>query len=574
MTKIKHQHQLITTQNAANEADRRVQDWISAHAGPNKPQAKKAVTTQGKYSNYSQHDLMLGSTTMELRALSRKSSIYTVHYQPEAMTSHYTAHALVIFPHDIAGSGALSITVHQPDDWSGHTPPWTNEFADPAEALAQILQRVKEQDHQQGRRRRNNRNIPTFQSLQEARKVYGPLVLFTPKGDKDPGFSAFMQEYRSCANIFSITESDQLNLSSEVPDESLRQWLSAKAVLVKESFDPVNADHPLTGFDELDLLRPILQSLQVGQSQAIQDMAHRSIIDAFKDLVAEYHALQEITDELQKQDPERFQTAAFKLLMEGVAEPTSTKDVQDGEAEANAARATQRISTLEDQLKEEQAKNEQAEGHLKELQAQVQAYEQYMDSNATAETPQNNPKTNPKTSPDTKSDSNPDSNPDTNPENSQDQETPPSRDDAVMEAITQPGRFPNLRFLNTTAKTLSEYGRARPKGQEIIDALDAIDSLAQIYTHSDNGNIGSWKEYFNLPGWTYANSESETTMGKFPGSRTFRDHENNRHIVVQRHLTYRGSNSGLQIFFDADTESGPFIIAYIGEHLPYASNRS
>ena len=556
MTRIKQYSQLIATQAAANEAERRVQDWMAAHTGPNQAKAKKFLTTKGGYTTYDEDGLLIETATIGQNPTFRRCGAYSIDYQPQSILTRYTAHALIIFPHEDMGSGAISLTVHQPDDWGDETPPWLELWNDPTDAIREIISKTTEQDNQQLRRRRLNRNDPSFENLQQARQIYGPVVFITPKGNHDTGFSTLMQEHRGSANIVVITETDQLNMSGDVPDNSLREWLNAKAVLVKDSYDIAPNDHPLTSFDHPDALKLILESIRNNRAHSVQDMAQRAIIRAFMEIMNEYQGLQNIMDEAGKNNPGHLRDAALKLLTQDISNRQEETDApqekgpQDPDSEAQSSRAQQRISTLEDQLTEEQSRNGDMENQIKELQTQVQAYEQYIEQdnsnhNSTQEQ-----------------------------QEQEEQQTAQSREETVMEAITQPGRFPHLRFLNTTGRGLSDYGKARPKGEEIITALDTIDSLAQIYLESNNGNVGSWKEYFNLPGWTYANSESDSTMGKYPKSRTFQDHEKNRQREVQRHLTYRGSNSGLQIFFDSDGEDEAFIVAYIGEHLPYASKRT
>ena len=468
----------------------------------------------------------------------------------------YSAHALVIFPHDVLGNGAISVTVHQPDDWTTETPPWAPLWKDPTNALGDIITKTTEQELRQQRRRKPNSKEPAFQTLQEARQVYGPLLFMTPNGHRDTEFAALLQDHKTATSVVTITEADQLSMSAEIPDEALREWLSAKAVLIKDSYESVPDNHPIISFTHPEVLRPILESLRDHRAQIVQDMAQRSIIRAFLELLNEYHSLQELTEETRKSNPDQFRNAAVTLLVKdvntlnGQGADTQAKGPTT-ESDAQASRAIQRISTLEDQLKEEQTKNEGMEHQLEELQSQVKAYEEYMATGENKDAP--------------------------HPEDLQDQnddQNAQTRENIVMEAITQPGRFPHIRFLNTTGRSLSGYGRARPTGQDIIGALDAINSLAELYFNSENGSIGSWAQYFNLPGWTYANSESDTTMGRFPKSRTFQDHEQNRQRQIQRHLTYRGSNSGLQIFFDTDGEEQTFVVAYIGEHLPYSSNHS
>lgn len=147
-----------------------------------------------------------------------------------------------------------------------------------------------------------------------------------------------------------------------------------------------------------------------------------------------------------------------------------------------------------------------------------------------------------------------------------------SRHDEVLEAITDADQMPNLRFL-TNSDQISSYGKARPAANEIINALTAINTLATAWR--ENSETGQWSSYFDhLNGWRYRSDESQTTMAKYGQKRSFSDQEMNRHLTVTRHLTYTGSRAGFQIFFEADPDTDKFIIGYMGEHLPYASENS
>ena len=196
----------------------------------------------------------------------------------------------------------------------------------------------------------------------------------------------------------------------------------------------------------------------------------------------------------------------------------------------------QRIYRLEDQLQE-------ARKQVADLHTQLAAYEQ---------------------------------NPTAGPEAEQTPERlPANRHEAVLEAATDARRLPHLRFLTNADRDLPNYGKPRPSAEEIISALTAINDLADAWIKSPDGSTGPWVNFFrDIKGWQYRPDETETTMALYGEKRSFSDQDLGRHVTVTRHLTHTGSRSGFQIFFDADPDTGKFIVAYLGAHLPYASENS
>ena len=545
MTTVTQESRLLRSTAAATEAERRLQDWAASHAGKNREKAKKTISIEGKGipPEYSQEDLTITTTRAHEKMYTRRCTGYSIHYLPKRhgrKPQAYVAYAVIIFPHGESGPGAASITVHKPgSDWEDVTPPWLDVWEDPTNPLEEIFQAITQQDIRQRRKgRRENSNFP-YQDLSEARQSSSPMVLITPKGNRDQDFAKLPQLYRDSVSMYLLSETAQLAMSAEIPDGSLRQWLNAKAAIVKDCMQPVPNDHPLHMFEERDAIKEVLDRIDREYSTNLHDMAHRAIIETLLDTINDCSSIQNLLDEAGRRDPLSIHEATLRIL-----EDAQEDSPQDTETDDRAAlQAQQRISTLEDQLQQEKDRSAGLEEHAARLQTQVDGYQQFMQLESQ---PNEHPNS----------------------------ETPKTRDDAVMEAITTPGKFPHLRFLNTATKTLPAYGKPKPGGEEIISALENINDLAALYLRSHNGSVGPWKDHLNLPGWAYANDESETTMGKHLRSRTFRDQDKDRQIVVGRHLTYRGAKSGLQIFFDTDGEAEPFIIAYIGEHLPYASERT
>lgn len=153
-------------------------------------------------------------------------------------------------------------------------------------------------------------------------------------------------------------------------------------------------------------------------------------------------------------------------------------------------------------------------------------------------------------------------------------ETPYQRQMAVSDAVTRPGEYENLTFLENALEPLGDYAGPRPRSEEIIAALSTLNALAQAYRNTPNRKVGSWNNYFlNLPGWKYAPQESDSTMSQFGDRRRFRNGNAGSRVPMTRHLTYTGSHSGLQIYFAPGENGGPWAVGYIGEHLPYAGEK-
>ena len=552
MNTVFQKSRLIMSQRATDSAHRAIQHWVASHAGPAAEKAQRAISPQGTDCTYQDDLLHIETAKTPNEDLPSQSAIYSVHYSPDSLSSSYAAYALIIHPTETDHSpGVISVTIHEPHFWGANIPPWAGEDTQPRDQINLIFDQAQQQDNQQHRRRRRS-NQPTaqFKTIQMAREAYGPVILLTPKGERDREISTLVQQYADSINITAISEAQQLSMTEEIPDNWLRQWLSANAVLVKDCYEAVNQHHPFTSIDTPQELQTLLETYHEDWQQTTDLIAHRGIMHGYlitlKQSNRNLELLRLLRDTVRNQtqpSPDSITSDTDPSQESAQVTPWETMVPHD---DTPLLQAQQRVSTLEDQLKEEQQTSQELQQQVKDLQTQVDAYTQYIAQNGTEDSPKDYA----------------------------DPESRQSRNDIVLEAVTTPGRFPNLRFLSNIAKDFSDYEKSRPAAHEIIAALDTIDTLSELYTSSENGNIGSWKEYFTLPGWTYVSTESGTTMGKYPHARRFRDHERNQDITVRRHLTHRGGKSGLQIFFDAEGYDNPFVVAYIGHHLPYASNRS
>ena len=108
--------------------------------------------------------------------------------------------------------------------------------------------------------------------------------------------------------------------------------------------------------------------------------------------------------------------------------------------------------------------------------------------------------------------------------------------------------------------------------EEVFEALKSIAQLAQHYDEND-GDVGSWKDYFEQQSIAYSPHESESTMNQYGDQRQFSDGE--RWSTMQKHITMgQNRNLCLQIFFDRGEDDHRFQIGYCGEHLDYATKNT
>ena len=194
MPSIIQQSQLITVLRAATEAERGIQEWISSHAGPNQNQVKRAVTAPGLDITHIGGNLSISVARAEQQEQTNQCSIYAIQYNnPGIKGLAYAAYALIIFPQDSAGPGAISITIHEPHDWGTVTPPWGNNRKQPAEGISEIFNKAREQELRHYRRMRRTRHgEERLETLQRARETYGPVLFITPKGIREEAFSRLL----------------------------------------------------------------------------------------------------------------------------------------------------------------------------------------------------------------------------------------------------------------------------------------------------------------------------------------------------------------------------------------------
>ncbi len=255
---------------------------------------------------------------------------------------------------------------------------------------------------------------------------------------------------------------------------------------------------------------------------------------------ARHSVLQAIDD--QRQAQEQLATHTLCALTEITAALASNGTVHiPTEAQHASDQETQnpRISVLEDQLKEARDEASKLRETLEQKENELQAAYSALQSDKVTDA---------------------------------EEDAPREMRGVIERVIEEQQRFPNLRFLNSATKHISKHRQPNPNHEEVLAALDAIHHLATAWQNTPNGRIGNWRQYFNnLTGWHYAQDESEQTKTKHGVDRNFRDEERDQTLIVYRHVTYHSRNSSFQIYFDLDQKHSEFVVAYMGRHLPYAT---
>ena len=359
--------------------------------------------------------------------------------------------------------------------------------------------------------------------------IYNNAIVLTEEGGSDFDGAELEAQHGDWATVVGITASEKVTLALDLPDDQLRAWLRSKIALFARYAGP---DGKRLLMSETDPERATT-FINEERERVVNNQAGRNAI-----------ALLNLLESVSKQLSLSIIIDAKDMAEALIESAASVEPATDTIADPINVAAQQRIYTLEDQL-------EHANATIADLRQRLADYENY--------------------AVDEPDDDESEDDDDLEPANIADG----NRHNTVLDAITNPERFPRLRFLTNCDKALADYGKPRPNGVEIVAALDAINTLAQAWYNTPGGNIGPWDNYFNsLTGWSHANGESDLTMSRYGEKRSFSDQEQGRQVTITRHLTYRGSSGGLQIYFDRDDVTDTFIVGYIGEHLPYATARS
>ena len=513
MATITQQTVILDSQNQVRNADRLAREWAIAHAGAYQGQARRELGGSESFREWQRDHLTIRISNPMSTAIKR-GQLVSVRYEHAMAAEPYIAYLLTYTSATPDRTGGFLISVAAAPDglWDAELP-WDDE-AGPA-GLEKVVESVAANRSHVSGGADGSRPVAGIDDLLAR---HDTAIVLTEDGQKVDELRELADGHGDWATVVDISASELVSIGQQLTMEELYALVRAKIALFERHADG-------------------------GGRRLIMAESDYEIASAFLNDARE-RTRSKIVNHSVFTLMEILESAANTQDAPGSNIATNSSEtvvVEDGEQDLVAAQ--QRIYTLEDQLSEA----EQTISALREQLAQYEAH--YSEERAD--------------------------DPDDVPDNSATGELDVNRTLTVLNAIGDEKRLPRLRFLTNSVKPLEDYGKPRPNGVEILQALDAINLLAETWHKTPSRNIGSWVTHFiNLPGWKYAADESETTMGLHGEKRSFSDQEVGRQITITRHLTYKGSNGGLQIYFDQDDATDKFIVGYIGEHLSYATSRS
>ena len=512
---------VLDSQNKLRNADRMAREWAIAHAGMHRGQAQSVLGGSLPFREWSNDGLIIRITEMPTGAF-RHIQLCSVQYAQSAGSEPYSAYVLTYAsPQGEQVGGYCTAVVSAPDQLLDPDLPWDDAAG--AVGLEKLVQVVGA-----GRTRpvRVEERSGSVSRIDELFAIHDTAIVLTVDGQGDEDLRELAELNSDWAGIVGIGREDQIVLGRELQDHLLPGWIRAKIAVFSRYPDSEGQRLRAmeTGFE------PAAAFLDAERDRIANEVASRNSVALMRVLEAVSMMLSDTS------------TTDAKTISNGSSEASTDPEAAEHPVPDPVA-AQQRIYVLEDQLSEA----EQTISALREQLAQYEAHYSDEQADDLGDVPENNVPG----------------------------ELDVNRTLTVLNAIGDENRLPRLRFLANSVKPLEDYGKPRPNGVEILQALDAINLLAEAWHKTPSRNIGSWVTHFiNLPGWKYAADESESTMGLHGEMRSFSDQEVGRQITITRHLTYKGSSGGLQIYFDQDDATEKFIVGYIGEHLSYASSRS
>ena len=519
MTNIVQNAVILNSQNQLRNADRLAREWGIAHAGAYQSQARKELGGSLPLREWKNDNLVIRIAKLTSGSF-KQVQLVSVNYTPAGDAEPYAAYIMTYAYSETDQSGGHCISVASlPDGLANVEFPWDEKAG--SVGLERTIATIKTDRVRSSARSSDGQRITAIDDLFG---LHDTAIVLTEEGQQATEFQELADAHGDWAAVIGISDSEQLALSRALPDDQLPAWVRTKIALFSRYAD---SDGKRLRLAETDFERA-LTLVDEERDRVVKDIAGSNTITALQ-------VLESVSDLLSIS----MLTEANDIVEEMIE--SAEKDQPVATDAEDSVTNQQRIYLLEDQIAE-------ANDTIEELREKLAQYESYeVDEPADDESEEPEPES----------------------------ELDINRHVTVLDAITNPERFPRLRFLNNCEKSLSGYGKPRPNGVEIVAALDAINKLALAWYNTPNGNIGPWDNYFiELPGWKHADNESETTMALHGAKRSFSDQEKGRLVTITRHLTYQGSSGGLQIYFDRDDLTDSFIIGYIGEHLPYATSRS
>ena len=508
---------VLDSQNQIRKADSLAREWAIAHAGAHQGQARRALGGSDPFREWRNDNLTVRIAKMATDSY-KQVQLCSVRYQHSPEYEPYSAYIMTFASSEADQAGGHCIAVSAaPDARLATQLPWDDQTS-PAN-LDRLFEVMGADRSLPSRPSDKSRSV---KSIADLFAVYDTAVVLTEPGQSSDEFLELARQHADWASVVKVTASEQLAISHELPDHQLRAWVQARIAVFSRYAD---ADGIRLRWAEPDS-EQAAAFLDEARDSTVSGIANRNSLDVMRVL----ESVSAILTGSMLKDAKPQENAPKEPVTEPIV------PVEDSATQ-------QRVYLLEDQLSE-------AETTISELKDRLAKYEaDYSEE------------------------------PDEAPEETSDNRVPADLDVnralTVMSAIDSDQRFPKLRFLTNCLKALEDYGKPRPNGVEILQALDAINRLAQAWYNTPSGNIGTWNIYFvDLPGWKHADDESDYTMSRFGEKRSFSDQDNGRQVTITRHLTYQGSSGGLQIYFDRDDITETFIVGYIGEHLPYATSRS